>query len=609
MERIIVALAVLVMMFATGLAANEGWKVCIQSPYTQHSYKIEKDMLLLTVYVNATLYNSCEKISAEVRRSKECKNCYDVYIARELAPPDAVCLQVIRKVESIDVNIPLDPTLREANIRIIKAGLLPDKPEAPKEWAVRIESPYKYKYRIDGNKMVLTLYVNAILRNSCEDIFTRVKRTGKCTNCYEVEVVRKTAPPNAVCLQVIRNVESIDVEIPLNPADRDVYVKVMRKVETGAPKEWNVIIKSPFKYNYRIEGNKLVLTLYAKATRTDSCETLVAKVFPRDCTNCYIVFVARKEAPPDAVCLQVVREYISTEVNIPLDPSEKKVSITVIEDYPVKLIEPIERMPVDRKPRVPLVCVELEGRMQKLLMEYEKCYADNCVKEKLARIHEKIAELREKYRKKCGMEPPVIKPQPEKLKVKIRSPFKYKYRIEGNKMLMTIYVNATLRNSCEDIFAEVIPLKCPNCYEIRLKRKRAAAVCAQAIKTVESVDVNVPLDHPWGQIYITVKSDGVEAGVPGAPVKKERVKQATDIEKGVKREEVLKKIRKIVPIDSIEEVNTFDRRNAPIYRIKGYKNGKILWILPARVPVVVEVSTDGKIIKVEKPWWSVLVFY
>ena len=117
MQRGMLVLGLVVIMLATVQAAEREWKVCIQSPYSQHGYKIEKDTLALTVYVNATLHNSCEKISAKVVPLR-CKNCYEVNIVRERAPR-GVCTQAIKKVESVDVNIPLDPAYREAHIRVI----------------------------------------------------------------------------------------------------------------------------------------------------------------------------------------------------------------------------------------------------------------------------------------------------------------------------------------------------------------------------------------------------------------------------------------------------------------------------------------------------------
>ena len=71
--------------------------------------------------------------------------------------------------------------------------------------------------------------------------------------------------------------------------------------------------------------------------------------------------------------------------------------------------------------------------------------------------------------------------------------------------------------------------------------------------------------------------------------------------------EILPKVKNTVK--KIEKVEVDDDGTAPVYRVKGYEEGKLLWIFPITVPVSVEVdASGGKVAEVRKPWWSFLVF-
>ena len=44
------------------------------------------------------------------------------------------------------------------------------------------------------------------------------------------------------------------------------------------------------------------------------------------------------------------------------------------------------------------------------------------------------------------------------------------------------------------------------------------------------------------------------------------------------------------------------------YKITGYKNVKLLWLIPVKMKVETEIdSQTGAILSFKKPWWSILV--
>ena len=102
--------------------------------------------------------------------------------------------------------------------------------------------------------------------------------------------------------------------------------------------------------------------------------------------------------------------------------------------------------------------------------------------------------------------------------VNVKSPFDYNYKTEGNKLVLTIFVNATLKNSCEAISAEAVPLMHPNSYEVVISRTTApGAMCLQVIKEVGSIDVDIPLSSATNSVIITVKKEDAGKSIPKMP--------------------------------------------------------------------------------------------
>ncbi|MEM5766465.1 MAG: hypothetical protein QW423_02430 [Candidatus Aenigmatarchaeota archaeon] len=57
----------------------------------------------------------------------------------------------------------------------------------------------------------------------------------------------------------------------------------------------------------------------------------------------------------------------------------------------------------------------------------------------------------------------------------------------------------------------------------------------------------------------------------------------------------------------IEMMELKSEEDKTVYEVEGKKDAKLLWIIPVTVPIKTQVNAeDGKIEKIEKPWWSFL---
>ncbi len=88
--------------------------------------------------------------------------------------------------------------------------------------AVYVKSPYPYKYTIEGNRLLLRIFVNYVARNGCEGVRASVEPQ-RCQNCYTVNVQYIKPAPGQMCTQVIRMIKYVTVEMKI---DRNVPVHI-----------------------------------------------------------------------------------------------------------------------------------------------------------------------------------------------------------------------------------------------------------------------------------------------------------------------------------------------------------------------------------------------
>ncbi|MFH8120070.1 MAG: hypothetical protein QXS37_04690, partial [Candidatus Aenigmatarchaeota archaeon] len=57
----------------------------------------------------------------------------------------------------------------------------------------------------------------------------------------------------------------------------------------------------------------------------------------------------------------------------------------------------------------------------------------------------------------------------------------------------------------------------------------------------------------------------------------------------------------------IKEIELKKVEDKVVYEIEGTKEAKLLWLIPVKIPIKTEVNVEnGRIEKIEKPWWSFL---
>ncbi|NPA76702.1 MAG: hypothetical protein GXN93_03020 [Candidatus Diapherotrites archaeon] len=104
----------------------------------------------------------------------------------------------------------------------------------------------------------------------------------------------------------------------------------------------------------------------------------------------------------------------------------------------------------------------------------------------------------------------------------VNSPFPYQYEVEKNNLHLMVFVNYMARNGCEGISAKVVPLRCPNCYEVDLIPRHAepGEVCTQVIRRIPYVNVEIPLSRETNTVHIDVKMVGTNPVPKPTPVPK-----------------------------------------------------------------------------------------
>jgi|GEM_PF-6930512 len=108
----------------------------------------------------------------------------------------------------------------------------------------------------------------------------------------------------------------------------------------------------------------------------------------------------------------------------------------------------------------------------------------------------------------------------KKWDVRIESPYKYTYEIHGNTLHLTVYVNYTARNSCYSIKAVAEPLRCPNCYEVKIVEivPTKNQTCAEVIRTIPTVSVDIPLSNVTNKVSIKVVKVELGGTPPTSPI-------------------------------------------------------------------------------------------
>lgn len=73
--------------------------------------------------------------------------------------------------------------------------------------------------------------------------------------------------------------------------------------------------------------------------------------------------------------------------------------------------------------------------------------------------------------------------------------------------------------------------------------------------------------------------------------------------------DLTKQITIVKEWQEIKEIELKVREEKAIYDVEGKREAKLLWLIPITIPIKTEVNAEnGKIEKIEKPWWSFLAF-
>lgn len=93
--------------------------------------------------------------------------------------------------------------------------------------------------------------------------------------------------------------------------------------------------------------------------------------------------------------------------------------------------------------------------------------------------------------------------------IHIESPYRYDYTVDNNAIHIKIYVNYTARNACYGVRTEVEEGSCTNCYTVRIHEiiPEKGMMCAQVIREIPYVTVDIPLPRDGNEVYVTVISE------------------------------------------------------------------------------------------------------
>lgn len=322
--------------------------------------------------------------------------------------------------------------------------------------------------------------------------------------------------------------------------------------ESAAPQamNWNVVVNSPYPYDYVINGNTLYLTLHVNYTARNSCYGIEAEASRGDCTNCYKVLVHERKPRPDEMCAEVIRQIPDVTVKMELSEENKNVYINVLKTTGIEDIN----TPII-KPGIPIDCIKMEAEIVRLQREFQKCLAGEC--ENINEFAQKLEELKRKYREQCKKEPPKVPPiEP------VSAPPKKPIIILPEKPI------------------DLNMIKLP----VKIKREDGKIII-ESNKISITTDVN--LEVIGDQIISTVSKKPIDLNV----------------------DRILERVRKTIKLENVVQVELRDNGEEPVYEIKGESQGRLFGIIPVKLKVETKVSaTTGDVLGVKKPWWSFLVW-
>ncbi len=389
--------------------------------------------------------------------------------------------------------------------------------------------------------------------------------------------------------------------------------------------------------SYSIEDNALILDL--TVTLPTPCHEVHVDVVPASCYNCYEVILTPIE--PKELCTQVlVKKTLKTKIRI--DP-EAPIYIEVLwnsseNNKPMPII-PEPTPPEINWPHVPIPTPA----------------------------------------------PVTLPPEETNVPVHIIAPpgVVAGYEIEDNSV--TLWLKVVVPTPCHKVNAEVIPLKCPNCYEVDLRLVPSSEPCIQVLAE-KNVEVRVPIHYPDMPVHIEVRLVDVLPPLPEVNALEENIeplpprpwmpdlgeikkirekirviggKIVDELNRGIREvnliirnkplelriennkvvvsegnlaveiaapievseggikvgektinvtpDDVISKLKSAVQL--VKKIVLTVENNLPVYEVEGETEGSLLFVLPVRLPVKIYVDAEtGKELRVEKPWWSFLVF-
>ena len=204
------------------------------------------------------------------------------------------------------------------------------------------------------------------------------------------------------------------------------------------------------------------------------------------------------------------------------------------------------------EPIIPIECVALEGKIVRTNIELQMCQVQSCDQEKVERLKSELEALQEEYKKECKEFPPKIKP--------------------------------------------IIPKPSPvppdfNKIHIPVPMPDLNVIVEDGKKFLKVGDIKLALDTELG-----VSGNRIVSMVSGKPV-------------DLNVEAAIKRVQKMLGNVKVDEVAVKDLGSGPVYEAKVEKEGKLLGIFPVKMTVTTIINGENlQIERVEKPWWSALVW-
>ncbi len=393
-------------------------------------------------------------------------------------------------------------------------------------------------------------------------------------------------------------------------------------------------------YSYELEGN--VLVLYLSVFRGDPCEEVrVTRESLGD--NRFQVIVHVVETAE--ACIQVVPPPSKIALKLQLDPEVPDVYVRVRRVFETTSPPEINVLPIQNPPEIGLPDIRTPEDCNELLRkirEFEKnepeiavklrwVYEEHCLlPNRCAWIMEMLEELKQRANKgedvnaeierlellyrKCTLGPaPEMQPELpteiintvaavkhvldknieeeiQQIKEKIQEISHTLEKVGEHMRIVAKKLTSTIRISPGKLVVEGEELNLPRA-EIVVDINRGLKVrIEQNNVALEENNVQARVD-----IEVTITPEGkIISTVSGKEI-------------AVDPEEVVDKVQGLV--HRIKDISLVDDGNKPKYIVTGEREGKLLWILPVRYNVEIEVDAgQGTVTGEKKPWWSFLVF-